>query len=197
MEMKNQVIVWKVCHLNGRCMSVSCEHSQLDLSLLCILVPNSTFLWHNSDLGWGWCGGYMACLVHAGQCNPYGCYFKVRWADLKFCLHGFRWALVRLVSNGKSQERLGSFFMFMFLHFFCLHWGSSSRQIIMWHINLEFLLNQGLCVGFLVWYGGIIFNLFSCLNFRSSWDIPTICQIFSDAFPWQNIIWVIYIYIYI
>jgi hypothetical protein len=88
-----------------------------------------------------WSRGYMACLVCADQCNPYGCYFKGRWADSKFYLHGFRWAV----------GRLACFF----------DWGSSSRQIIC-HIHLEFLLYHCLCVGFLVWFGGIFFNLFFC-----------------------------------
>ena len=162
------------------------------LCVYCFLT--TSFVWHYSDLRGGVM--YMAYLVCADQCNPYGCYFKVRWADMKFYLHGFCWAVGRLSSKGK--ERLDSFFMFMFLHFFCRLCFSFIEVDNVCHIDLEFLLYQCLCVGFLVRFGVIIFILFLCLNFRSSWVFPQDIKYFltlSLDKTWSASY--IYIYIYI
>ena len=70
-------------------MSVTCGSSKLYLSLLCISLPNYTFSVTSFRLGRGDGGIYVAYLVCADHCNTYGFYFRIGWADLKFCLHGF------------------------------------------------------------------------------------------------------------
>lgn len=123
---------WRIKWLLGKCCAIWMEEDtcqwvvkvhNFDLSLLCILLPNYIFCVTLFRLGRGWgvkggdiCGIPCVCADH---CSPYGCYFKVRWADLKFFLRGFRWAVGRLSSNGKVKERPGGFCMFIFLHFFC------------------------------------------------------------------------------